>query len=257
MMYASGRKFVKGMQIALRLVPRHDIISKAILAYAAKDCMQMEVAFENGALAPSVVLFGKAGSVKVVQDEHEDVRELTKPVDFPSQTIAKYCSSGRDIVARAEHQSYLNSLLNHAVVELLCGDAKLVQYLRSVQITDLYMHGTQKHMMRIVFDLPKSTDQQTLFDMVKFCILLIDGAIKFNLSPEAHAKAISAREKWHSKRPTVEEKRRRRMEEKREAKEAQAKAKLATMRPEQREKEMARRQRIERGRRMRSMTKKI
>eukprot|EP00889_Picochlorum_renovo_P006614 jgi/Picre1/33644/NNA_001124.t1 len=166
-----------------------------------------------------------------------------------------------NIHVRAEHSQVLHDILTPGLMSSFFGKdggySVVKQYFRSLHITDSYTYSSEKRVLRMVTDLPPLDDGEILYLIVQTALTLADAISFVKQSPDSLKKAKVARETWEAKKPSKVEERQRRLEEKRALKEAQDKEKLKKMTPQQREKEIARRQKIERGRRMKSMVKKM
>eukprot|EP00890_Picochlorum_soloecismus_P003877 jgi/Picsp_1/4490/NSC_06711-R1_protein len=255
-MYFSGRRNIKGCMVRLKSIPRHDMVSKVILAHGACDSVTVEVALQSYTAPRTVFVVGNPGSIKIIQEEHEDVRQLASRIDPPNNKLPDW---PQELVVMAEHNSVFFELMSTPAMRSFFGKDfhQVRKYFRSLHVTDSYMHGEERQILRFCADMPPADDKQTLFFFLQTVLACVDSISACSMSPDVLKKSLLAREQWDSKKPSVLEQRRRRVEQKKAAKDAADKAKLAAMTPEQREKERARREKIDRGRRMRSMVKKI
>ena len=253
-MYFTGRKYISGCLVTLRMLPsRWDLVSRLMDAKGARDALIIEVAFLDGCLPTTVLVMGTAGAVKIIEEEHEDVKHLTKKIDTDSAI--------EDLQVHAEHSGFYQSVIlkNKRVMS---GFMSIKQSFRSLHITDSYTHaGRQKAMLRFCMDLPmidKNEDGEGKLKKVLALVMdIVDASAVYSLSPEGKKKAENARKEWETKQPSVMEQRRRRMEENRIAKQEKEKKRLAAMTPAQREKEKARKEKIEKGRRLKSVVKRV
>jgi len=255
-MYFSGRRNVKGCMVRLKLIPRHDMVSKVLFAHGARDSVTVEVALQSYTALRTVFAVGNPGSIKIIQEEHEDVRQLANRIEPPKNKLPDW---PQELVVLAEHSSVFLELMSASAMRPFFGKDfhQARKYFRSLHVTDSYMHGEERQILRFCADLPPLDDKQTLFFFLHAVLACVDSLSACAMPPDVLKKALLARQQWDSKKPSVLEQRRHRVEERKAAKDAADKAKLAAMTPEQREKERARREKIDRGRRMRSMVKKI
>ncbi|KAI8111988.1 hypothetical protein M9435_004483 [Picochlorum sp. BPE23] len=261
-MYFTGRRNIKGCLVSFKMIPRHDMVSKVIIGARASDTLCVEIVLEDNATWSTVLLMAIPGAMKVITEEHADVRELTKVVNMNkggSVAVGQWPSD--NIHVRAEHSQVLHDILTPGLMSSFFGKdggySVVKQYFRSLHITDSYTYSSEKRVLRMVTDLPPLDDGEILYLIVQTALTLADAISFVKQSPDSLKKAKVARETWEAKKPSKVEERQRRLEEKRALKEAQDKEKLKRMTPQQREKEIARRQKIERGRRMKSMVKKM
>ena len=255
-MYFSGRRNIKGCMVRLKLIPRHDMVSKIILAHGARDSVTVEVVLQSHTAPRTVFAVGNPGSIKIIQEEHEDVRQLANRIEPPQSKLPDW---PQELAVVAEHSSVFFEVMSTPTMRSFFGKDfhQVRKYFRSLHVTDSYMHGEERTFLRFCADLPPVEDRQTVFFFLHAVLACVDSVSACSMSPDVLKKAILAREQWESKKPSGLEQRRRRVEERKAAKDAADKARLAAMTPEQREKERARREKIDRARRMRSMVKKI
>lgn len=257
-MYFTGRRNVKGCLVSFKMIPRHDMVSKVIIGARASDTLCVEIVLEDSATWSTVLLMAIPGAMKVIEDEHADVKELTKVVNMNKGSSGAVGQWPTTIQVRAEHSQVLHDILTPALMSSFFGkDAVVKKYFRSLHITDSYTYSSEKRVLRLVADLPPLADGHMLYLIVQTALTFVDSISYLKQSSDSLKKAKVAREAWEAKKPSKVEERQRKLEEKRALKEAQDKEKLKKMTPQQREKEIARRQKVERSRRMKSMVKKM
>lgn len=258
----AGHVNVKGCMITFKMIPRHDIMNKALgTRFRVKDSMTIEIVLADSNKWSTAMLVSKNERMsKVLLDEHQDLKSLTKPVSIHKIVYKSSGSCGYDV--HAEHASVLSELCLDTKITNALGicdspsseDENFREYFSSLHITDSYTYSAEKRVLRLIVDLPN--DRKT-FNLILTTAMSIAEFMskRIKQSPESLQKSKLARETRTFDLKKNE--RQRKLEERQEEKELERKRKLKMMTPHQREKELARRQKIERGRRMKTLTKKI
>ena len=114
----------------------------------------------------------------------------------------------------------------------------------------------RRSVVRLSLHLPPTGNWQILDRFITLLCLVIDDLGSCKLTPEQNKKASDARHKAESSRDEAVTEKEKRLEERRAAKEAEEKERLAKLTPDQREKERAKRDKVLRQRRLKSLVKK-
>ena len=261
-MWFTGHVNVKGCQITFKMIPRHDIMNKALgTRLGVKDSMTIEfVLADSTAWSTAMLVTRSERTSKVLLGEHQDLKSLTKPVSI-YKAVHKASRSCRYDV-HAEHASVLSELCLDTKIANALGicdspnseDGNFREYFSSLHITDSYTYSSEKRVVRLIVDLPN--DRKT-FNLILTTAMSVANFMskRIKQSPESLRKSKLIRDARVFDLKKNE--RQRKLEQRQVEKELQRRNELKMMKPQQREKELARRQKIERGRRMKTMTKKI
>lgn len=257
--YASGRRLCKGMLLTFRLARRHDLTA-TIVGAAQRDILDVEVAMNEGVMQPLVLFIGCPGASKVIPKEHEDIEKYARRLEVTRDRLAAWPGTGPTALSVwAEHPGMFYDIVSPQLMEVAFGPAAFAEvepYFRYVHATTDYSAGQQKSLIRVSFYLPPLGDTTTLARMLTLATQLIDLLGTYKLAPEALKKAQDNRRRAEARSGDAEQAAQRRLEERRQAKDAEERARLAKLPPDQREKERAKRDRILRQRKLNRMAKK-
>jgi len=254
--YVSGRRYCHGMLLTFKLARRQDLVAVA-LASASKDILDVEVAMNPASLPLTVLFVGSYAAAKVVTEENRDIVDLAKRLEPTRDRLVGWPS---DLVVHAEHASIFYDMMSGHAMDLFFGPAAfdaVGHYFRFLHVTSEYAFGEHRQKVHVSFSLPPAEDIATLDRFMNFVTFVIDILGAYKLNPEQTKRATDARAKAETQRPNAVEEMAKRVEERRIAKEAEEKARLARLPPDQRAKEVARKQKILKERKMRSMVKKV
>jgi len=242
--------------MTFRLARRQDLTA-TIVGAAQKDILDVEVAMNAGVMQPLVLFIGCPGAAKVLPREQEDIESYARRLDVTRDRLAAWPSTGPSALAVwAEHPGMFYDIVS-PLMEVAFGPAAFAEvepYFRYVHATTDYATGDQKSLIRVSFYLPPLSDTTVLTRMLTLTTQLIDLLGTYKLAPEALKRAQDARRKARS--GDAEQAAQKRLEDRRLAKEADERARLAKLPPDQREKERAKRDRILRQRKLKQLTKK-
>ena len=255
-LFASGRRYCQGMELLFRMARRQDLLAVTVFS-AIKDILDIEIAMSEGAMPATALLIASPAAAKVLVPENPDLADLTTRLEPTRDRLAHWPADS--LVVHAEHPGLFYDLASPTVMDLAFGPAafpELQRYFRYIHATSEYAHGDHRQMVRLSFTLPPPGSPATLDRFVSLAAAVVDSLGTYKLTPEQAKRAADARQKVEARRAAAAEERERRLEERRAAKDAETKDRLRKMAPGAREKERARREKILRERRLRSMVKK-
>lgn len=257
--YVSGRRFCKGMIISFRLARRQDILA-IFVGSATNDIIDIEVAMNESSMPSTTLFIASPAANKVIPEDNQDIASFTKKLEPPRDRIAHWPSD--QLIVKAEHSSVFYDSMNPHIMDLCFNSTtsfqKIKKYFRFIHATSEYHHSEQKHMLRVSFALPSSaTDRKDIAQrFLTLTMHLIDVLGTTKLTPEQSKRAQEARQIADKKRKNASEEMEKRLEERRAQKEADEKARLAKLPRDVREKERAKKEKLLRERKLRSMMRK-
>ena len=264
--YASGRRYCQGALFTFRFISRQDVLS-LVLSPGQKDTLEIEVNMNESAMPPTVLFIGTPSAAKTIPKEHRDIADLAKKLEPTRDRLATFPVDS--LVVYAEHASVFYDVITPVVVDSFLGPAlsKYFKYLHAS--SDYRVEGWKaeregvvgasgkRAVVRVGLTLPPVGDVEALDAFITFVCLVVDGLGTCKLSAEAVKRAMEVRHKVENSREEVVNEKEKRLEDRRLAKEAEERERLAKLPPQQRAKEKAKRDKVLRERKMRQMVKKL
>lgn len=250
-LWASGRRFCQGMLATLQLVRRQDMLAYTVMALQGqKDVLELEVRMNEGALPPLVLAIGQPSVVRNMALDSEDIKTFCKRLEVTRDRIPNWPDK---LAVWAEHSSIFYDLMGPQLLDLFFSKEAfqpLKPYFRFLLITSEAPEG-HNQVIRLSFVLPPAGEGTILPRLLTLACLLIDLMGSYRLSPEQQKRATDARAKREAAaRASEQDEMRKRAEERRMAKLQEEQERLRKLPPEQREKELAKRQKLQQRRRM-------
>jgi hypothetical protein len=292
--YATGRRYCQGALFTFRMASRQDLLSKitSFFGGSSKDILEIEVNMNENAMPSTVLFIGNHSAANTIAKDNRDITELAKKMEPARERLAMWpglSTHGGDddvlaqpapLVVHAEHPSVFYEVMSPAVTDVLFGSlnnnsdtsiksdmSKYFRYLHASsdfcspalsRDSETIVGATGKRpVVRISFNLPPFDNTEVLDRFVTFVCFIVDGLGSCKLTPDQVKKAADLRRTMEAKRESTVVEKEKKMEERRAAKEAEERARLARLPPEQREKERAKRDKILRQRKMKSMVKRM
>jgi Protein of unknown function (DUF1682) len=282
--HATGRRYCQGALFTFRMASRQDLLSTftKFSGGSQRDILEIEVNMNENAMPSTVLFVGTHSAAKAVTKENRDIVELTKRLEPTRDRLATWpgVSGNEDgsgdqpspLVVHAEHPSVFYEIMSPPIMDVLFGPnafynedmSRYFRYLhassdfRSPAFSENSVGATGKRpVVRVSFNLPPSGNYEVLDKFVTFVCLIIDGLGSCKLTPEQIKKSADLRRTVEAKRESTIVEKEKKLEERRAAKEAEERARLAKLPPEQREKERAKRDKILRKRSMKSAVKRM
>jgi hypothetical protein len=256
--YVTGRRHCIGAQLTLRMAKRQDVLAIALNS-ARTDILDIEIAMNEAAMPMTAFFIGSSAAAKVVMEENDDLARLTKAVIPAKDRLPGWPEAG-EVLVHAEHAGVLYDAVGTTGMELVFGPQAFQvckKYFRYLYASSEYKGGQHSRMVRLSVTLPPLEDADVILErFIGLVMHVVDSLAAHKLTPEQIKRATEARRRVDSTGNSAKEERERRAEERRAAKEAEEKARLARLPPDQREKEKARRERIQRERKMRQLMRK-
>lgn len=260
--WASGRRFCKGMLATFNLVRRQDLLAYAVMALRGqKDVLELEVRMNEGAMPPLALVIAQPAIARELQQDSADVKALCKRLEPTRDRIAQWPER---LTVLAEHSSVFYDLMTPQLLDLAFSkDAfqALRPYFRYLHVTSDAPDGPHPQVVRLSFALPPRGDAATLDRFLVLVLLLVDLLGSYKLSPEQEKRAREARQRREAAEAKQggggqADERARRAEERRLAKLEAEKERLRRLPPDQRAKELERKQKIQMRRQMSKFAKK-
>ncbi|KAI7840816.1 hypothetical protein COHA_005462 [Chlorella ohadii] len=250
-LWASGRRFCQGMLATLQLVRRQDLLAYTVMALRGqKDVLELEVRMSEGALPPLVLALGQPSIVRNMAMDSDDIKTFCKKVEVTRDRIANWPDK---LAVWAEHSSIFYDIMGPQLLDLAFSKEafqSLRPYFRYLHITSDAPEG-HKQVIRLSFVLPPPGEGTVLPRLLTLACLLVDLMGSYRLSPEQQKRAADARTKLEAAaRAGEQDEMRKRAEERRAAKLQEEQERLRKLPPDQREKELAKRQKVQQRRRM-------
>jgi len=291
--YATGRRYCQGALFTLRMASRQDLLSNftSFFGRNSKDTLEIEVNMNESAMPSTVLFIGNHSAAKTVAKENIDISEMAKKMEpsrdrLPTWPGLSNNGENNDVVAQpaplivhAEHPSVFYDVMSPTVVDVLFGGTSnsiassqgdMSRYFRYLHASSDFCSPAlsssdgntvgatgKRPVLRASFNLPPSGNFEIMDRFVTFVCLVIDGLGKCKLTPDQVKKAADLRRTVEATKESTVVEKERKLQERRAAKEAEERARLAKLPPEQREKERAKRDKILKQRRMKSMVKRM
>lgn len=258
--HASGRRNCNGMLLQFRLKPRQDLMGMLLTSiWSSNDALEVQVSMNEGTVAPMTLFIGTPSALKENQEAHRDLTApFVKRVDVAKSRLPVWPTERLTVVSE-QASTFYDLMTQPQVMDLAFSAdafAEIKSYFRFLHIASEFQEGGPKGTIRMGMYLPALTNPEVVNRVLTLVTTMIDVVAGYKPTSEQLAKAKQLRAKEiTSVKGNKGEEVRRRAEERRAAKEAEEKARLARMNPAQREKEKAKKERIARERRMRSMVK--
>ena len=274
--YATGRRYCQGALFTFRMARRHDLLD-SLIKFAQKDVVDIEINMNESSMPSTVLFIGTHSAAKTVTKEIRDIVELAKRMEPTRDRLATWpgLSNGdvdepSPLIVHAEQPSVFYEVMSPIAMEPFLSLSKYFRYMHasSDYRTPFFTASTdenstrvgafgKRNVVRFSFTLPPSGELETLDKIVSFVCLVIDGLGTCKLTPEQVKKAADLRRTVEAKRESTIIEKERKLEERRAAKEAEERARLAKLPPDQREKERAKRDKILKQRKLKSLSKRI
>ncbi|KAL4424643.1 hypothetical protein ABPG77_002261 [Micractinium sp. CCAP 211/92] len=260
--WASGRRFCQGMLATFNLVRRQDLLAWGVMALRGqKDVLDLEVRMNEGAMPPLVLVVAQPTIARELQQGSDDVKSLCKRLEPTRDRIAQWPER---LTVLAEHSSIFYDLMTPQLLDLAFSKEafeSLRPYFRYLHITSDAPDGPHAPVVRLSFVLPPQGDHATLNKFLALALLLADLLGSYKLSPEQEKRAREARQRREAADAKQggggqADERARRAEERRQAKLEAERERLRRLPPEQRAKELERKQKIQMRRHMAKFAKK-
>lgn len=181
-MNGTGRAFVKGIQVNLRLERRHDLVGRLYSRFwaPARDLVDIRVAMNDDALDSVVFALTKNREAREVQKEFADISSYTKSVKIAQETPKSDATLDTDIwTAFAEAKELTTLVLDSATRATL---NKYKDAVRLVHITDQYDgHKEYKKVLHVVLYLPPLDRMEELRTLLRMVFHLVDHVAKFQI----------------------------------------------------------------------------
>lgn len=263
--YATGRRHCQGALVSLRMKKRQDMAGLLTFSAFTPDIIDIEVIMNNGAMPPTVLFIATPESSRsmTASQGREDVVNYAKRLD-PARDRVPNWPPVEQLLVLAEHSQVFYDVITPTVMESFFGPkvfSEVKPYFRSLHVSSEYKvddKSKSRPVVRISAVLPPAQKSQVVLDrLISLAGLVVDGLAACKFTPEQMKKSTEARNKAELSRGDRPENQKKRAEDRKAAKEAEEKARLAKLPPEKREKEIARKERILRERRIRSIAKRV
>ncbi|KAI3426128.1 hypothetical protein D9Q98_008507 [Chlorella vulgaris] len=261
-LWASGRRHCQGMLATFNLMRRQDLLAYSVQAVrGARDNLELEVQMSSGSMPQLVLAIAPPATARVMELDSADIKGLCKRLEPTRDRIAQWPER---LVVLAEHSSIFYDLMTGQLLGLAFGkDAfqSLRPFFRFLHITsDLAEEdGTHQQVIRLSFSLPPKGDTAIVDRFLSLALLLADLLACYRLSPEQQKRASEARQRLAAGQQEggVLEGLAKRAEERRLQKLKQEAERLKRLAPDQRARELERKQKLQAKRRMAKMSRKI
>lgn len=191
-LYASGRRFCKGLVVELSTVGRHDLISLCLNIFKPSyDTVTLDVPMNDDCMDPFVFALLRRKEYKSAHAESKDLKDFAKVM--PLEMLPP------SLVALTDCPEVVMDLLQPVMVKTLQEHTK---YFNSLHFTDQNTVSTlgttmlSPKALRFQFRLPtknKMADLDRLMQMALWCVDVVGQQLR--LSRSARARAEGARKK--------------------------------------------------------------
>lgn len=257
-LYMSGRRYCSGAEITLKMCRRQDFLA-LVMGAAQSDFLEIEIAMDPSTMPSTVFLISEPSTTQSVLQQHPEIADLAKFLTPPKDRLSQWPRN--DLEVHSEHSSVFYDIFSVVVASDTVLNSKNFNdarpYFRYLLATSDYnVQGRKLQVIKACIQIPPRTDDlQIIQKLIHTVGIVIDGIANIRLTPEQSKRSLDARNARKDSALGAEE-RTKRAEERKTAKEAEEKARLARMTPEQRAKEKARREKIQRDRKLRNLMKK-
>lgn len=287
--YSTGRRNCSGMLLTLHLIKRQDLITGHLMSLFSSptdpDIIEAEVLVNPATMPSTCLVIALSSLANTMVSSRKDIQFFTKTIASPdTKRLGGGGWPGRKLTVMAEHAGVFYDLMAatgamDTVFGSSCWDI-VGRYFRSLHITSDLNLGTttsssssddesttssqhHKQVVRLTMSLPPASVAQDVIDgLLTFMLLLVDALALTKLTAEQEKKAIEARKKAAAQQEREQggeggggDALKRRAEERKAEKRRAEQERLSKLPPEQREKEIQRKQKIAENRMLKRRTR--
>ncbi|KAL6768734.1 hypothetical protein ACKKBF_B15970 [Auxenochlorella protothecoides x Auxenochlorella symbiontica] len=257
--HVSGRRYCKSGRLTFFFRKRQDLLAWAVSGITrSPDVLDIQIDLSPGSIPPLVLLIARAGHAKTLAKEQADVKTFTKLLEVKKDRLAAWPSI--DLAVYAEQASAFYDLMTPYLLSHSFGQGaweELGTCFRHLHITSEGQGDDTKQFINLSLELSEERQSRKVLEWLRAVIILIDSLGTFKFTPEQAKRAAENRAKKEVLAlKAAEQKRQEELMARREKKAEQDQEKLRRMTPQQREKELERRERIRQRRGMKSMMRK-
>eukprot|EP00897_Mesotaenium_endlicherianum_P002985 jgi/Mesen1/2714/ME000168S01797 len=193
--YASGRRYCEGLLATLELKYRHDLLSRLwYLVRPTRDMITIDVYMNDEGMDPFVFAVTKRKSAKAFHKEQKDLKDLASILDF---SLRRKWNSD-ELAVIGDNREAANDLLSDVVIDQLFAEKVFdkygASYFHSIHFTD-QNEGTNRKVLRFKFYLPAPEKMTELSRLMAIIPYFIDAVGRYKLGSLARSKAEVARSK--------------------------------------------------------------
>ena len=193
---ATGRAYVQGIQVNLRLARRHDLLARLYNQFwvPGRDLVDIQIAMNEEHMESIVFGLSKNRDAREITKAFPDLSAYTKSIKIPQDQPKTEATLDASVwTAMAEVKEILPLLFDTSSKTIL---NRYKDYVRLVHITDQYSeHKEYKKVLQLVFYLPPADRIEELRSLLKMTFHLIDTIAKVKLPPQIKQSIEKARSK--------------------------------------------------------------
>jgi hypothetical protein len=281
--YSTGRRGCSGMLLTLHLVKRQDLVTGHIVPLFSPsdpDIIEAEILVNPATMPSTCFVIALSSLAKTMGGSRKDVQQFTKTITSPDTKRLGGGGGGwpgHKLTVMAEHAGVFYDLMAATgAMESVFGASSwdvVGRYFRSIHITSNLSVGNSedgsskdsshhKQVVRLTMSLPPASVAQDVIErLLTFMLLLVDGLAMTKLTAEQEKKAVEARKRAaalqeRSEGGGIDALKRKAEERKAEKLRAELK-RLSRLPPEQREKEIQKKQKIAENRMLKRRMKTV